>query len=195
MDTAKIGQMTKAEVKKALGMSFLLDAATVKALEDRLVALEPKSNAPYPRQAQMDKIIVERNALNDKIKAMIKEAKAGNFAYRTEPNGRLQNSGRTSVNGGESSGKRGQAGDLVITVNDQDFTSWKAVCAVLAPNLVAEKAAKGTPEQNIGWRAEAYKASRVQGATVALTFKSAEKFATYEANGWLAEGFTVVKEF
>lgn len=194
MDTAKIGQMNKAEVKAALKISFLLDAATVKALEDRLVALTPKSNPAYPKQDALDKLIAQRDGLNDRIKAMIEEAKAGNFSYKVGKD-RMQNTGRTSRNGGNGSGKRGNAGDLTITVNGTDFTSWKAACNVLTPTLIADKAAKGVEERNIGWRAEAYAAAKKQGSTVVLTFKSADKFSTYEDNGWLPEGFTVVKEF
>lgn len=194
MDTAKINQMNKAEVKAAMKVSFLLDAATVKALEDRLVALTPKSNPPFPKQAELDKLIVQRDGLNDKIKAMIEEAKAGNFSYKAGKD-RVQNTGRASRNGGAGTGKRGNAGDLVITVNGTDFTSWKAVCDVLAPTLVADKAAKGVEERNIGWRAEAYAAAKKQGSTVVLTFKSADKFKTYEDNGWLPDWMTANKEF
>lgn len=164
-------------------------------LDARIKFLTPTANAAYPEQAALDALILQRNTLNDRIKAMIEEAKAGNYSYRTEPNGRLQNTGRASKSGGAGSGKRGNAGDLVITVNGTEHTSWKTVCDQLVPTLVADKAAKGVEERNIGWRAEAVKAAKKQQAAVALEFKSADKFATYEANGWLAKGFTVVKSF
>lgn len=192
----KINGMTKSQIKSLLE-NIDLGMANEELrpyAEARLKQLTPTSNPPFPQQAELDKLIKERDGLNDKIKAMIEEAKAGNFSYKVGKD-RVQNTGRTSRMGGAGTGKRGSAGDLVISVDGTDFTSWKAVCNVLVPTLVADKAAKGTPEQNIGWRAEAYKAAKVQKATVAMTFKSADKFATYESNGWLADGFTVVKEF
>lgn len=192
----KINGMTKIQIKSLLenidlGMS---NEELRPYAEARLKQLTPKSNPAYPKQAELDKLIKERDERNAKIKAMIEEAKAGGFSYKVGKD-RLQNTGRTSRMGGAGTGKRGNAGDLVISVNGTDFTSWKAVCDVLVPTLVADKAAKGVEERNIGWRAEAYAAAKKRGATVTLTFKTADKFKTYEDNGWLPEGFTVVKEF
>lgn len=198
----KINSMTKAQVKSLLeNIDLGMANEELRPYADaRIKLLTPTANAAYPEQAALDALILQRNALNDKIKAMIEEAKAGNFAYKTEPNGRLQNTGRASKSGGEGSGKRGNAGDLVITVNNVDYTNWKATALALVPDLVAQKAAKGTQEGGIGWRAEAMKAAKAKQATVKLEFKSADKFATYKANqdagmAWLPDWITVVKSF
>jgi len=195
----KINGMTKSQIKSLLenvdlGMA---NEELRPYAEARLKQLTPTSNPPFPQQAELDKLVKERDGLNDKIKAMIESAKSGNFSYKTE-GGRILNTGRTSRMGGSGTGKRGNAGDLTITVNGDEYTSWKAVCDAIYPTLVADKAAKGTPEQNIGWRAEAYKAAKKQGAAVTLTFKSAEKYQTYVKNadlGWLPDWMTVVKSF
>ena len=195
---AQVAAMDKRACKSMLrDLDAMLDAATKALLTARIEALnKPAEPTPFPRQSELTDAWQQWQQWGTTVKELVTEARKGFHSYTLDPKeGTVtpKRQQRKDAAGGGTT--RGKAEDLQITVNGLDCDSWTAVCDALVPTLVADKAADGVEKKNIGWRSEAYKAAKAQGATVKLVFKTEEKYDVYAANKWLPESFTVVKSF
>lgn len=199
---AQVEAMDKKACKSMLrDLNAMLDDATKALLTARIEQLErPAEPTPFPRQSELTDAWQQWQQWGETVKELVTDARKGFHSYVLDPKEGTVTPKRHQRKDGTGGTTRGKAEDLQITVNGVDYDSWTAVCDALVPTLVEDKAAKGTEKRSIGWRAEAYKAAKKTEATVVLTFKSAEKFKTYQDNqddglGWLPEWITVVKDF
>lgn len=194
----KINSMTKAQVKSLLeNIDLGMANEELRPYADaRIKLLTPTANAAYPEQAALDALITERDSLNAQIKAHIQAAKDGNFAYRTELKGRLQNTGRASRGGNGPDGMRntgkGKQQVMVITTDGQEFTKW--VDAARYHGISPERMADPALRDKTNWRSYLVRAGK--GGTVRFldTEGGRDMKATYKKEGWLdGSNFEIVE--
>jgi len=187
----RASKMTKSAIEKLLadvkdGFTQIVPEYKA-ALDNRLAELTPKKNAEYPEQAELFKVIEERDALNDRIAAMQQEALDGGYSYRTEIGGRLRNTGRASRGGNGPAGMRntgkGKQQVMVITTDGQEFTKW--VDAARHHGISPERMIDPDKRDKTNWRTYLIRAGK--GGTVRFldTEGGQAMKATYEAEGWL----------
>lgn len=165
------------------------------ALDRRLAQLTPKKNAEYPQQADMFRLIRQRDALNEQIKKHIANAKAGGYSYKTEVGGRTHNTGRASAGGNGPGGMRNSGHTkeqvMVITVDGNEFRRWVDVARHynISPERLSDK---GKCNQT-DWKKYIFRAGKEGTVHFLDTENGREMKKAYEENGWLnGSKFTII---
>jgi len=195
----RAAKMSKAQVEKVLadvkdGFTSIVPEYQA-ALDRRLAQLTPKRNAEYPKQADMFKLIAQRDSLNDHIRAMVEECKANGYSYKTEVGGRVHNTGRASMGGNGPGGMRNGGNTkeqvMVITVDGNEFPKWVEVARHY--NISPERLADKWKCNQTDWKKYIFRAGKEGTVHFLDTEKGREMKKMYEENDWLnGSKFTII---
>lgn len=170
-----IDRMDKSQVAAALKLSGLLDAETVAKLNARKDALNrPAAKTPFPKQAELDTAYDNMRENQDKIKALIAEARAGGHTYIYES----QVKGVRKVSDGTPrSSNTGKRSVMRIEVGGKTYNNWREVADEHCPRT-------DLPRDKTNWRKIVQRAN-VTGDVYFTDRESWEYYCdNFKAEGW-----------